>query len=62
MEGFALKMLEAGERRPLRSWKSCRHYEALVQKGLAVELEDSNLHFRRFAITEAGRAELARAA
>lgn len=60
MEKFALKMLEKhAECRPLRSYKSCRHYEALVQQGLAIELSDPNPLFRKFAITEAGHAALA---
>lgn len=59
MEGFALKLLESSPRRPLRSWKSCQHYDALVRKGLAVEVEEPNPMFRKFTITGLGRQLLA---
>lgn len=56
---FMLRGMERGSSgRPLRGWKSVRHYERLVGEGLAVEVADENRFFRKFEITDAGRRRL----
>lgn len=59
LDGFALRQIApTGVGRPMRAWKSCKVYERLVAAGYVNEVADSNPFFRRFEITEAGRATL----
>ena len=44
--------------RPLRSWKSCKRYEALAEQGLVTEIPSLSPFHKQFQITDAGRSAL----
>jgi hypothetical protein len=49
IERMMLDRLKHGNARLPRTWKTVRHYERLVVKGLAVEVDDPNPLLRVFA-------------
>ncbi len=58
LDGLILRNIASlGIGRPLRRWKTCAIYERLASEGYVQEVPEPNLFFRRFEITETGRAK-----
>lgn len=47
-----------GGTRPMIGWKSCDYYGVLVKKGYVEELPEGNILFRRFVLSDKGRAKI----
>lgn len=39
-------------------WRSCDYYEGLIRKGYVEEIADGNFLFRRFVLSDKGRAKI----
>lgn len=58
VEKMLLCFCAEGGARPMAGWKSCSYYERMVQKGYVEEVPEANVMFRRFKLTDAGRAKI----
>ena len=47
-----------GGARPMSGWRSCDYYEGLIKKGYIEELPDGNFLFRKFVLSDKGRAQI----